>query len=368
VTTSPSDSPAVERRRRRRRGLIVAISLCLLTVGGGVGLTHVAATNRASDAGSPATPPPSTDIVVRANLVDQQSVRGTVGFGPASVLSGSKPGVLTWLPEVDTVIKRGERLYRVDNDEVPLFIGTAPLYRPLTWGVSPGWDVKLLQKNLAELGYDVDADGTFDRATAQAIWAWQKDLGIKPSGIVEPNDVVVRAEPVRIDGVSAQLGDQAEGQLMTVTGIDRVAVATVSAAEQRLMQPGTELAVNATDLTEPLVGEVASLVPDDGADDESNSDGEQRFVATIVLSDKKAAKTLPPGSRVSFVIDGEQREHVLAVPVSALLALREGGYAVEVIENDQRRLLPVETGLFADGLVEVSGDGLNEGMPVVTAS
>ena len=55
-----------------------------------------------------------------------------------------------------------------------------------------------------------------------------------------------------------------------------------------------------------------------------------------------------------------------ARPVSALLALVEGGYAVEVIEADSSvRLTAVETGMFADGLVEISGEGLSEGMNVV---
>jgi multidrug efflux pump subunit AcrA (membrane-fusion protein) len=55
-------------------------------------------------------------------------------------------------------------------------------------------------------------------------------------------------------------------------------------------------------------------------------------------------------------------EAVLAVPVEALLALAEGGYAVEVVASDggdqegSTRLVAVEVGTFADGLVEVTGD------------
>jgi hypothetical protein len=56
---------------------------------------------------------------------------------------------------------------------------------------------------------------------------------------------------------------------------------------------------------------------------------------------------------------------VLAVPVNALLALREGGYALQLPDDT---LLPVETGLFAMGLVEVTGEGLREGLAVVTTS
>jgi hypothetical protein len=47
---------------------------------------------------------------------------------------------------------------------------------------------------------------------------------------------------------------------------------------------------------------------------------------------------------------------VLAVPVRALLALAEGGYALEVVDGATTRLVGVETGAFADGYVEVTGD------------
>jgi multidrug efflux pump subunit AcrA (membrane-fusion protein) len=48
---------------------------------------------------------------------------------------------------------------------------------------------------------------------------------------------------------------------------------------------------------------------------------------------------------------------VVAVPVDALLALAEGGYAVERVAGDgTTTLVGVEVGAFADGWVEVTGD------------
>jgi hypothetical protein len=38
------------------------------------------------------------------------------------------------------------------------------------------------------------------------------------------------------------------------------------------------------------------------------------------------------------------------------------------VQRPDGGLVPVETGLFADGKVEVSGDGLDEGLTVVTTS
>jgi hypothetical protein len=85
---------------------------------------------------------------------------------------------------------------------------------------------------------------------------------------------------------------------------------------------------------------------------------------TVTLKDAKAVRKLDSAPvQVSFA--GDSRTGVLAVPVAALLALREGGHAVQVAGGP---LVAVETGMFAMGLVEVSGDGLAEGTPVVTAS
>ena len=60
--------------------------------------------------------------------------------------------------------------------------------------------------------------------------------------------------------------------------------------------------------------------------------------------------------------------NVLAVPVTALLALAGGGYAVEVVADDgTHHLEAVTPGLFDDaaGRVQVSGSELAAGQRVV---
>jgi multidrug efflux pump subunit AcrA (membrane-fusion protein) len=70
---------------------------------------------------------------------------------------------------------------------------------------------------------------------------------------------------------------------------------------------------------------------------------------------------------VNVEITTESVENVLAVPVDALLALAGGGYAVEVAEDSAHRLVGVTIGLFddAEGLVQVSGQGLSVGQRAV---
>ena len=81
------------------------------------------------------------------------------------------------------------------------------------------------------------------------------------------------------------------------------------------------------------------------------------FEVLIILDDSTAAAGLDEAP-VDVDVISDSRSQVVAIPVTALIALREGGYAVEVEQADgSTRLVGVDPGFFADGLVEVvSGD------------
>ena len=67
---------------------------------------------------------------------------------------------------------------------------------------------------------------------------------------------------------------------------------------------------------------------------------------------------------VTVNITTHTSEDVLSVPVQALLALPGGGYGVRVVDGAGRRIVEVEHGVFGEGRVEVTGDGLSEGTKV----
>jgi hypothetical protein len=71
---------------------------------------------------------------------------------------------------------------------------------------------------------------------------------------------------------------------------------------------------------------------------------------------------------VDVGLQADSATDVLTVPVSALLALTEGGYAVEVVNDGERQLVGVTTGLFAEGRVEITGSGITAGTVVVVPS
>jgi hypothetical protein len=75
---------------------------------------------------------------------------------------------------------------------------------------------------------------------------------------------------------------------------------------------------------------------------------------------------------VQVGITTDSARDALVVPVTALLAQSSGGYSVEVVGAGagDHHLVPVSLGLFddADGLVQVTGQGLAAGQEVVAPS
>ena len=67
---------------------------------------------------------------------------------------------------------------------------------------------------------------------------------------------------------------------------------------------------------------------------------------------------------VEVTLAAESRQDVLAVPVNALVARKGGGYAVQAVTASGVEYRPVKLGLFADAMVEISGDGIVEGLKV----
>ena len=92
--------------------------------------------------------------------------------------------------------------------------------------------------------------------------------------------------------------------------------------------------------------------------------GNATFGVKIVLNDPSVAAGLDEAP-VDVEVVSDSVTGVVAVPVSALVALAEGGYAVEVQTATGTQLIAVEPGFYADGLVEVESAGLSVGDLVV---
>jgi peptidoglycan hydrolase-like protein with peptidoglycan-binding domain len=363
---SATDGPRAVRRRRRTRWVIAGVVLIVvLGVGTGVVMTRQGARPAAAEAQGPA--PVATVEVAKVDLADRLTLTGKLGYGDEHALSGRKQGTITALPAQGTVLERGKTVYQADARPVPLFYADIPLYRDIASGMTDGPDVQVVEENLKALGYTGfgTPDKKFTDATANAIKKWQKALGLDQTGVIGMGDVVVTAGPVRVSTVSAELGGHADGTLLKYTGTGRAVTVELTAAQKSLAKNGTKVGLTvAGKATNGTVASVSPIPPSSSGN--GNDNQEQKFSALVTLDDPAVVGDLDAGS-VDARFTTAARQGVLAVPVGALLALAEGGYGVEIVEGANHRLVAVQTGLFADGKVEVAGN-LQAGMRVVTTS
>jgi hypothetical protein len=201
-------------------------------------------------------PSRATAAVERRDLVDRESIAGTLGYADPGTLTAGVAGVLTALRDPGSVVTRGHSLYSVDNAPAAfLLYGDLPAWRDFAPGMTDGEDVRELERG-------------------------------STTGRIEE------------------------------------------------------------------VGKVAT---------KASADADPTIAVTIRLRGRGSGLDQAPVD-VGFAV--ERRHNVLAVPVKALLARQGGGYAVQLRGG---RIVPVEPGLYADDMVEVTGAGLREGQQVVTA-
>lgn len=328
---------------------------------GGAGLAGAAALllRRPAPAAQGPQRPITTVTVERQDLVEVRTVTGKMGYGPEKAVVSRLEGTITALPALGEVIERGKALFRINDEPVVLCYGGLPAYRALTLDVR-GKDVKQLKENLRALGYSVNSDDLFGASTANAVRKWQKDLGLAQTGTVELGRVHYAAGAVRVAQHKLEPGVEASGPVLTVTGTARMVTATVKAFDAQLAKPGTKAKIESGS-GKQIDGVVVSLSTPDG--DSGGGGGDPVLEATLSLEDQAAAAGFDSPLRVMFT--ARERKDVLVVPVGALVALAEGGFGLQVVEEGGAgRYLAVTTGLFANGKVEIEGAGIAEGMTV----
>lgn len=368
-----------------------------------------------------------TATVTRTDLSNAQTLNGTLGYSKAAPVKGAKPGLVTWLPAPGARVSRGHPLYKVDNVPVPVFYGSTPLYRALNARGMTGPDVRVVADNLKRLGYDIgsqpapgtwvtqhpapagesgskgtaedgasgktgndatapaatpiptptptatttsvkvkEGDGVLTADLIAAIKRWQTYAGMPATGVLGIGDVVVQSGEVRVGAVQAQPGDDANGSLMTVSSTTKQVSVPVDATGVGTMARGDRVTVTLPDnsTVTGTVEAVGATAADNTDGDTSGGGGPAQLTVTVRVPDTGAVARLT-SAPVQVAFTSRTLKGVLAVPVGALLALSEGGYAVQLPGG---RLIAVRTGMFAKGLVEVTGTGLTAGQKVVTTS
>jgi len=325
---------------------------------------------------APAAPRParlSTATVVRTNLATTALTPGVLGYAAARPLINLLPGTYTSLPAEDSTIRPGQVLYRVDDQPVIAMRGRIPGWRDLGPGVPPGPDVRQLQASLIALGYASGLfsapSGVYDGLTDYAVQRWQAAVGLPVTGSVALGQVVFITGPLRVGALTVFPGSAA------VPGQRPYQVTTTRRAVTVPLNP------NLPDVT---AGSAVTIV----LPSQSRTPGRAAAVGPVPASAGSAAHgpyagatgvlTVKPdrpratgtGSDVPVQVSltVQSVRHVLAVPVSALLALSGGGYGLEIVTaSGHHYLTGVTVGVFAGGLVQVSGAGVASGTKVVVA-
>jgi peptidoglycan hydrolase-like protein with peptidoglycan-binding domain len=336
-----------------RRGAL-AVSLVAAALAGAV--TAVAVRGGQAAPAAPAPPRLGTATVVRTNLVSTALTGGTLGYAAARPVVNMVAGIYTWLPRPGALVRTGGVLYRVDDTPVTLLAGPMPAWRPFGIGMTDGPDVRQLQAGLIAGhfadGLFITPTGHYDLATADAVERWQAARGLTVTGTIPLGQVVFLPTAILAGAMSVAAGEAAApGQRpYQVTTSQR----TVTVPLNPTLPPTT-------------VGESVSVV----LPSQATVPGK----ITAVSSRSGQLTVTPSGAtgtgvnvQVQVSLAVQSARDVLAVPVSALLALAGGGYGLEVVTpSGAHRLVGVSAGLFASGQVQVSGPGVTAGTRVVVA-
>jgi len=166
---------------------------------------------------------------------------------------------------------------------------------------------------------------------------------------------------VRVAEHRAAVGDQVSPEVLAVTKAEQVVTLDVDIDKVGLLKVGAAVEVELpddtrVDATIASLGRVATVKQEGAA---------ATIEATVSL---RAPVTSLDAAPVDVVVTTEKATGVLVVPIRALLALAEGGYAVEKVSGASTQLVAVEPGEFGDGVVAVTSDDLAEGDTVVVAS
>src|SRR5262249_55689325 len=152
---------------------------------------------------------------------------------------------------------------------------------------------------------------------------------------------------------------QPGAEVMETSSTRRVVTVDLDTDKRSLVRRGNKVRVELPDGS-TIRGRIASIGKVAQTEQDSQSgDASNPTIAVRVELARRAKTGAFDEAPVDVSLAKEKANGVLSVPVEALLALAEGGYAVEVVQADgSTRLVPVTPGMYADSLVAITGRGL----------
>ena len=215
-------------------------------------------------------------------------------------------------------------------------------------------DALLAPRDTSELRAAV---ASAQRALADA----KSDLTKAQNGVVTPlpasEIVYLTNTPRRVDDVTVRRGSMIAGTaVMSVSGATLQIAGTVATIDADLIAEGAAVVITLPDGTD-VTGTVQSVgvEADDVTGQATDPNRKRVVVAPDELTEDQRATLQGANVKVSIPVSSTEGD-VLAVPIAALTAGPGGESRVEVLDEgaDETRLVTVETGLAAGGMVEVT--------------
>ncbi|MDR0433051.1 MAG: hypothetical protein LBH48_07070, partial [Bifidobacteriaceae bacterium] len=300
----------------------------------------------AEESGAPQQSDLATATAEVSDLVSSVTASCPVGYGETASLVASGSGVVTELPDVEDVISAGETLYRLDDKPVILLPGRLPAWRDMTPGMDDGRDITQLKRALAKLGFaDSDELGTSRE------WTWSlsravselRDAAGYDKGYSLPRSwFQFGPSRLRVDALLATKGQQVEpgAELLSTTGTTPQVTCQIATSQRAYATEG-----GAADLTFSDGTEASGAIVEVSAKSASGPE-ESDYLAVIIEVTGDALTHQQTGTEARVQLTDTVALGVLAVPVTALVALTDGGYGV-MKAGDSPTYTRVQTGRFS---------------------
>ena len=176
-----------------------------------------------------------------------------------------------------------------------------------------------------------------------------------------------------VTAVYAEVGSSGAGLLFVIEDVDNLVVATsVKDYDVASVSTGMAVAIQSDSTGDEVYdGEVTSIAPTaaKNAAGETDTSGDISFATDVAVTSQDTGLRIGMSVDLDFVLD--EALNALAVPYDAVYENDQGQTCLLVLEEgeDGELLLtelPVTTGLETDLDIAVEGDGLTEGVQVVT--
>jgi Putative peptidoglycan binding domain len=375
------------RQPNRRLLVTTAFTVAVVGVALAIGLAVFSSGGKASPQRSPAGL--GTAVVARRDLVQHDTVSGTLGYTDNRNVVNALTGTVTWLPQPGAVVRPGRALYRVDGYAVFLLDGDTPASRAFAPGMSDGSDVLELKRALRELGFDparqLTMDTHFNWTARAVVERWQQANGMPLTGTIPLGQVVFQPGPRRVGQLQVTAGTPvAPGQVVFPTSSsERIVTGSADASQQSDLSLGEKVSV---DLLNGVVTKgrivqidrVATASPSSGDQQQNsgqtggqnsgqsgNGSSSSSTVGFQVRLDHPGVAGRLDQAPVNIDVASSKATNALSVPVTALIAQQGGGYAVQLVRSGVTSLVPVQPGFYSDdGYVQISGPGIHAGETV----